>query len=774
MLDAAYTPHDDFPPFGYLDNPTHSWKLHPSGVLRSRSPAGMGWHRPNLGSYGRNQFRERAHLHIGIEVGGMRLTRQADFDAAGVEVRCDLHTKLRLRYVWQHPAGVIVTALYSLIDKHTLGCQIELRLVADTIHSGTALPAVRLWLALELAHNPATSRLWEHGTYVAPPGQSDPNTGNTGLLGICPEGDAWALGAYTVEQPLSPHMALQDAAGWLAHGPIALAPVDGEPEGLKVATLALGYDLTLVAGGATTISAVLAHGVSADQALAHWNRARSTSAVALANHTAEDERFWARAPQLSGDWPAHWRRGFVTDLETLRMVVRPPVGKFAGHWDGMQIQAPRLVLAEAALDALALSWADPALAREILLECFTSAQRPNVPCMREDGSYNMLADDGAICGTGPEWGWPLLVVERLWARSGDTEWLTSLYPHLAAYLDWWLTHRTGSDGWLVHACSWESGQDVSTRFGEQHTGGSDVRHLRPVDLQAAAAHGAALLARWATALDRPLAEHTRWQAESARLRAQLQSMWRDGWFHDFDTRQGRWSAIRDPMQLAPLACGAATMEQGIVLRSAFDAMPAHGGMWPALVWPPVAFTALEAAVAAGLPERASELAARILERTWRRMDGRTLEPDGALPGVTREFWPEGGRATSAGIEGYGWGALTVEFLMRHIVGIGDFTPDEIVLAPALPPDLRQPGATYSVGPLAYGRGTMSMSYHIPTDGAAGAVDVKVTLTGVTRAYIVRDDRSEDELTRAEPDTSGTVQLQWQGAWLVNTWITGWT
>jgi hypothetical protein len=156
------------------------------------------------------------------------------------------------------------------------------------------------------------------------------------------------------------------------------------------------------------------------------------------------------------------------------------------------------------------------------------------------------------------------------------------------------------------------------------------------------------------------------------------------------------------------------------------------------------------------------------------MDGRMLEPDGALPGVTREFWPEGGRATSAGIEGYGWGALTVEFLMRHIVGIGDFTPDEIVLAPALPPDLRQPGATYSVGPLAYGRGTMSMSYHIPTDGAAGAVDVKVTLTGVTRAYIVRDDRSEDELTRAEPDTSGTVQLQWQGAWLVNTWITGWT
>jgi len=28
-------PSDDFTPHGYLDNPYHSWKLNPSGVLRS-------------------------------------------------------------------------------------------------------------------------------------------------------------------------------------------------------------------------------------------------------------------------------------------------------------------------------------------------------------------------------------------------------------------------------------------------------------------------------------------------------------------------------------------------------------------------------------------------------------------------------------------------------------------------------------------------------------------------------------------------------------------
>ena len=43
-------PHDDFTPHGYLDNPYHSWKLNPSGVLRSREPLGNGlaraqsWH----------------------------------------------------------------------------------------------------------------------------------------------------------------------------------------------------------------------------------------------------------------------------------------------------------------------------------------------------------------------------------------------------------------------------------------------------------------------------------------------------------------------------------------------------------------------------------------------------------------------------------------------------------------------------------------------------------------------------------------------------------
>ncbi len=78
-------PQDDFTPYGYIDNPYHSWKISPCGVLRSLEPLGMGWHVPNLGTYVRNQFRYTAHLTIGLKVGeadGLVLVTAGGFPAA--------------------------------------------------------------------------------------------------------------------------------------------------------------------------------------------------------------------------------------------------------------------------------------------------------------------------------------------------------------------------------------------------------------------------------------------------------------------------------------------------------------------------------------------------------------------------------------------------------------------------------------------------------------------------------------------------------------------
>jgi hypothetical protein len=132
------------------------------------------------------------------------------------------------------------------------------------------------------------------------------------------------------------------------------------------------------------------------------------------------------------------------------------MGIITQSWDGMQIQAPRLVLAEAAMDMLFFSYANPELAADVILGHFESSSRPNLPCMREDGSYNMVADDGQICGTAPEWGFPVWCCDQIWLRTGDRHWLRHLYPHVAAYLRWWLERRCDDEGWLTYACSWDN------------------------------------------------------------------------------------------------------------------------------------------------------------------------------------------------------------------------------------------------------------------------------------------------------------------------------
>jgi len=83
--------------------------------------------------------------------------------------------------------------------------------------------------------------------------------------------------------------------------------------------------------------------------------------------------------------------------------------------------------------------------------------------------------------------------DQLFRRTGDMEWLRRLYPKAVAYLRWWLDYRRDADGWIVYACSWESGQDVSSRFGPQQTGGTIIQHVRPVDLQASVAPSAEIL-----------------------------------------------------------------------------------------------------------------------------------------------------------------------------------------------------------------------------------------------------------------------------------------
>lgn len=456
---------------------------------------------------------------------------------------------------------------------------------------------------------------------------------------------------------------------------------------------------------------VLARGGSGREASAELERVGDPGR-ALATHREADEAFWADAPVLSGDWPAHWRRGLHYDLETLRMMVKEPAGIFRHRWDAMQVHAPRVVLAEAALDALALSRADPATAAETFLGTFADAPEANVPCVREDGSDTMVSADGTVCGTGPQWGLPFVVAEQLAARLAEPgtaraqAWLARLYPHLARYLDFWLEDRRDHEGWLVHACSWESGQDLSPRFGDQPLGGGHPTwHLRPVDLHAAAAHAAGVLARVAE-LAAP-ADVARWREVEADLTARTRRLWDGARFADHDGSGP--TEIDDLMLLLPLALGQATPEQSLTLTPRVAAITAAGLTWPAPTW-----VAVLATQRLGRHEAAGDLVAALLERVYRRTDARR-PTDGTLPGVACEFWPERG---PCGGEAYGWGAFTVELLLAVVLGLR-IDAEGVGLRPALPADLRAPGTVLAVDVTLGGR-----RHHVVLEPGTDAVAVR--------------------------------------------------
>ncbi|HZO73480.1 MAG TPA: trehalase family glycosidase [Ktedonobacteraceae bacterium] len=760
-------PHDHFTPHGYLDNPYHSWKLNPSGVLRSLAPLGMGWHVPNLGSYVRNQFQYTAHLQIGLKIGKTILITPADFKHHGCTIVSHLHTKNRFEYTCNIPKHALtLTARYFLIDEHVSGCILTLATTAKQ-----PLP-VTCYVMHQHVHNPHTSRLWEHGLYAIP----GPEEG-TCMLGIASEGDVFMHGVHSADGgtldigEMGYVVALEDAAIW-ARGVAMARPNITEREestGWQVRTLIMPCTLTLSSDSERVLHAALARGVSQDQSAQRWAEGMGKMEQAEAKHRADDETFWRSAPQLSGDWPESWRRGFVYDLETLRMVMRPSAGVVNSTFDGMQIQAPRLVLAEAAMDILFLSYADPELASEVILTHFESAPHPNLPCMREDGSYNMVADDGQLCGTAPEWGFPVWCCHQLFLKTGDMQWLRRLYPGVAAYLRWWLDHRRDAEGWEIYACSWESGQDVSSRFGPQQTGGTIIQHVRPVDLQASMAQSAEIVARWAELLAQALpsaeidfsAEALCWKKIADEFTVKTRLMWQDGWFRDYDSRTKEWSTQQDTMHLAPIFCGVAGWGHIEQLRSYFAQPPGHSG-WASLSWPPVVMTVVGAAATAGMATDAAELAYRFIDASYRSTDSREPDEHGGLPGVTREYrqtvtvgkWGEIDYV-NAGIEGYGWGALSIHLLIRHLFGLHASDPSSITLAPTLPAALRRPGATYTIAPIPWGKHLLSLTCQVKDAQSYEA-------TFHVRPRIQEGQPAEK--TEAQSEMVDEQEHHWEGAW----------
>ena len=528
MTDTGF-PVDVYTPHGYLANPfavAHSWSEGEGGCLRtSREYVGMGWQFPWA-----LRAQASVDLIVTLESGDERLVTRADFDRAGLV--SPHHSANLFVYRWE-AFGQSWDASFMLIDEERLGVELEWSPLPDTTVDPASAP-IRLTIGLvgwrsgsdgatltvtspesatdfsqpyavvDLGEPYGNFRLWGDNAWIARPGMPRERGGPVRVPGARP-------------------------APWLAQVPGGVA-------------VAWSLDLHLT-DWRQGVCGVVRRMRTADSPWVSESVARIVG-TAMSRARAEDDEFWDGATRLEGDWPDSWRRGWVYDTETTRMCVYPPGGIFTDVWPAWMVQWPRAVIAENTLDMARFAYASPDLAQRALLSLFRDAEAPNVPCVFQHGEPNMVARDGSVCGTSPAWCVPFYNLERSFSFTLDSAWLAAIYPHLRAYLDWWLAERTDAEGWAVYKCTWEAGEDDTPRLDPERRGDNVVSaFVRPVELQATMALSAGVLARFATVLGLP-DDRQRWQAVEADYLNRTRQLWDEdaGRFRDWDARNGRFLA----------------------------------------------------------------------------------------------------------------------------------------------------------------------------------------------------------------------------------------
>ncbi len=729
MADTTHGfPSADYTPHGYLDNPAHCRVLNMSGVIRSYPAIGMGWWYPT-GRFddGDNAGTEYVSLlRLGFRIGDLTLVTPEDFASAGVDLVSRYHSKNVMSFDFE-AAGIRISARYVLLHEHFLGCVVTVENLTDSAAGVTAFPSH--------TYKTVVRRWW----------------GADGLAGYyVPEKDTvvqtgWAYAdvfAMRADIPSSAHDFAYSEAEWAGKCAEGLAGAKGGSVRRRDPLYGmLAYAMEVPANGSASLTIGLARGVNRDWTLRTLDEGLPRVAGVLEERYTEDDRFYSACPILTGDWPDHWKHGWVYDWETQRMCSRPPVGIYKHRWDAMLIHEPRVVLGETGIDSMCLSYADPELAKEELYGVFADSPGPQVPCSREDGSMNMIAADGSECGTAPSWCFPFHVIHSVYCRYPDNEWLAKIYPYLVAYIEWWFANRTDSEGWFHCKCSWESGQDGSKRFLIQGDSPGNVSdYVRTVDVEASVAEAVRNLATYARILGLNDDEE-RWRELAAYRTERTREMFLDGWFRDVDVRTGEPIILPDYydiMMLAPVTCGVATDEQTRAIAPMMEYFVSHPRFW--LDWPSFVFPFTEAAWNAGRHQLISDALFTVADRVYSRLDVRDVvwldreTMHNRIPGVSYEFWPCDDRIPGGGSENYGWGATMPINIIRGIFGFHESSDPGVsgfVLTPTIPTALLTPGRSYGITRLRY-RG---LEFDLMcTVGDGGTLDVELDFrseSGVT-------------------------------------------
>ena len=697
-------PEDNYTPNGYLDNPYHTYRLNQSGVIRSKPAMGFGWFYPHLArGYGRRLIYS-SHLNVGIEIDGDVLVDFSDFRNSRVDLSSRYHSRNIVTFNFEY-REVEVAVTFIQPTENSIGTVVRVANLSKSVRK------IRLFAVNSYTRNKDTSDCWEEGLTGAYDEKLDAlrikaySEGTIMLTrsDLSSSGHSFSTGGDVMRKYINQCADAGEAApGYLT--------AYGGAGGTNTLVGVLCYEIVLPARKNREATFVLARSETENGAEDELDSAFGSFRNSLRNKVKEDNSFWAHAVRLSGSFPASWRHSFVYDNETLRMNIRKPIGIYKHVWDAMQIQAPRAVLAEACFDAILISYSDPETAKELLLGTFDDAPESWVPCTREDGSYNMVAWDGFPCGTAPEWGAPFWVVEAVYRRTKDKRWLRRIYPRMVSYINWWLNNRTDEEGYPHYLCSYESGQDMSGRFGHQLGGGYNVTHIRPTDLTAAMCNSFQALEFFAEELGKSSAARN-WHRLAGDFEEKVQSMWcRDGWFHDYDRHAKRFTEGYDGMNLAPFFYGIAEERQCEAVRDRIDALCL--GTRP--TWATFTLMLVESAFNTGQRASLSSLAYKLVNYIYTSIDAPEQKPAMPLPGIQHEFWPT---SRTWGAEGYGWGCFSVFLVLRSMIGFreSDREEDSFMLCPSMPVDFMSPGAEYAVANLKYRKLKFDLKYAVQNE-----------------------------------------------------------
>lgn len=730
-------PKSKYTPNGYLSNPYHTAVLNRSGVLRSVPPLGFGfWARPLPWPYGGAKFgfglsRHRNYislLHLSLFVDGKLFHTLDDFRKNKVELYSGYHTKNVMSYDFKTD-GLNFRIIYFQVGENSLVCLFEIKNTSG-IEKKVTVHATNVYGDIYKGY-------WGCDGIVSLFNEKE----DVAVSKFFADGDMFILGANKIPKSYKATTKDEEWEQWIINNDLThkidytslrlRKKITEEGTSLGHMLSVLSYEYDIPPGQTDTMKIGLTRGLRESETIDRFREALNRSQSVLQEKLLDDKRFYANAPVLTGDWPRAWKNGFIYHLETIRMNIHPPIGIYHHYWDGMQVHTPRVVLAESAIDAMCLSYADVELAKDVLLGTFKDAPAANVPCTREDGSLNLVCGNGKETGTAPIWGLPFHVIQSIYLRDLDDEWIIKLYPYLKSYIEWWLENRTDNEGWFHCACSWESGQDGSKRFLVGDVAAS-AENVRTVDIEAAMAGAIKNMVQFARLAGKNKDE-IYWRKLADERIKRTRNMFVNGRFRDFDARTGKPIILENYysiMMLAPISLGIATPEQMENSTEIFDYFKKNYRFW--LEWPSFLFPFTEAAWNAGRRQLLSEILVNSGNGIFPGLDSNDplyIKPRDApglspkysyrVPGVAAEWWPyKRGQQWAGGCENYGWGATFPTLLIRNLIGFReteDLNHTRFTLSPALTKEMFKSSKTYGISNLNYRGIKIDVNYKILPD-----------------------------------------------------------